>query len=257
MEDIIDILVSDVRLRPDRFYRKSPAEIDKLADSMVGPNGQLQPICVDEQDYLVFGLRRLEAAKRLGWKTIRTWRVDLADPLSAVCDENECRAALVVSDRVALGQLVEAAEAPRARANQTSGKNLAKGQEAGRSAERAAVAIGWSRPTYEAAKKVQERGTESLRQAVDDGLISVSDAVQVSGLAPEVQDAAVSAVRDGKAKTATQASKSTGKRSANAKSPEKKAEAALGIVMRFLEERGRYQKYEQALKEILREIQKS
>src|SRR5262249_8927773 len=98
----IDIPVMDVLLHPDRFYRKEVVDLDKLAESMAGPNGQLQPIWVDDQNYLIFGFRRLEAAKSLGWPTIRAIKVNLSDPLAAIRDENECRTNLTTSERVEL-----------------------------------------------------------------------------------------------------------------------------------------------------------
>jgi ParB-like chromosome segregation protein Spo0J len=199
----IDIPVKDVLLHPDRFYRKTVPDLDKLADSMAGPNGQLQPIWVDDQNYLIFGFRRWEAAKHLGWSTIRAIKVSLSDPLAAIRDENECRADLTPSERVELGKMIEAAEAVKARANQTSGKNLAKGQEVGRSADKAAEAVDWSRPTYEAAKKVVDHGTEILKQAMDEGTISVTDAAKVAEKPPDVQRKAVNDVKKGKARTAT------------------------------------------------------
>src|SRR2546421_8267923 len=107
---ILDISIKDVRLHPDRFYRRNLPDLDKLAESMAGLNGQLQPIWIDEQNYLIFGLRRLEAAKRLKWPTIRAIRVNVSDPLAAIRDENECRADLTPSERVELGKMIEAAE---------------------------------------------------------------------------------------------------------------------------------------------------
>jgi ParB-like chromosome segregation protein Spo0J len=200
----IDIPVKDVLLHPDRFYRRTVPDLNKLADSMAGPNGQLQPIWVDDQNYLIFGFRRWEAAKLLGWPTISAIRVNPSDPLAAIRDENECRTNLTPIERVELGKMIEAAEAVKARANQTSGKNLAKGQEVGRSAEKAADAVDWSRPTYEAAKKVVEHGSEFLKQAMDEGTISVTDAAKVAKETPDVQRKAVSAVKKGKARTASE-----------------------------------------------------
>jgi hypothetical protein len=56
------------------------------------------------------------------------------------------------------------------------------------------------------AVKVQRSGTETLGQAVMDGTVSVSDAAKVATEPPEVQNAAVDAVRRGLANTASEAS---------------------------------------------------
>jgi ParB family chromosome partitioning protein len=208
---ITEIPIKDIHLYPDRFYRKTLGDLDKLAESMSAPNGQLQSIWIDENNNLIFGFRRLQAAKRLGWPTIRAIRVDLADPLAAIRDENECRADLTPSERVELGKMIEAAEAAKARERMTLGKNLAKGTDATRSAEKAAEAVGWSRPTYEAAKKVMQHGTEELKRALDEGKVSASDAAKVAKQSPGEQDAAVEAVRSGRARTATEAVDENGK----------------------------------------------
>jgi ParB/RepB/Spo0J family partition protein len=245
---IIDLPVEDIQLDPDHFYRKTVTNIDELAESMAGPNGQLQPICVDEQNRLIFGFRRLEAAKRLKWPSIRAIRVDLSDPLAAIRDENECRTDLTVSERVELGQIIQAAEAVKGRERMTLGRNLAKGTERGRSAERAAEAVGWSRETYEAAKKVQQQGTEALKQAVDDQVISVSDAAKLSSQSAKIQDAAVA-----------DAAKPKGKGSARKKTlgPKKKAEAAFGVIVRYLDKHGLYEKYKSALEAMRKEISRT
>ena len=59
---IDDIIVSD-RVRTDI------PNIDSLAESMRA-NGLLNPIVITDKHKLVAGFRRLQAAKKLGWKTI-------------------------------------------------------------------------------------------------------------------------------------------------------------------------------------------
>lgn len=54
-------------------------------------------------------------------------------------------------------------------------------------------------------KVVEGQGTPALQAAVLDGTLSVSDAARVATEPPKVQDAAVQAVRDGEARTATAA----------------------------------------------------
>jgi hypothetical protein len=68
------------------------------------------------------------------------------------------------------------------------------------------------------AAKVQRSGTEELGQAVLDRTLSVSDAAKVAAEPPEVQQAAIEAVRNGQARTASEAAGNgtAGPRSASA-----------------------------------------
>jgi hypothetical protein len=69
----------------------------------------------------------------------------------------------------------------------------------------AAETLNVSRRSVANAAKVQEEGTPALNQAVKDGTITVGDAASVATQPPEVQNAAVEAVRSGQAGTASQA----------------------------------------------------
>lgn len=162
------IEIADISLGDTKRYRSELKNIAKLAKSMSKPNGQLQPICVDCNGELIFGLRRLEAAKSLGWKEIEAVVVDLDNPLEAIQDENDDREAWPVSDRVALGKAIEEHEKEKAKERQQeAGKQYGKGKpiasekfseamETGRAKDKAAEAAGMSRPTYEKAKEVIE-----------------------------------------------------------------------------------------------------
>lgn len=58
-------------------YRRDLGDLTELMRSMAH-NGQLHPICVLDTHELLFGERRLEAARRLGWKQIQAIRVATA-----------------------------------------------------------------------------------------------------------------------------------------------------------------------------------
>lgn len=78
---VADIKVSSDR-RPVHYETvKGIAESFKII-------GQLSPICVDEEDNLVFGLHRVEAAKLLEWKTIEV-QVMEAGPEAELADADE------------------------------------------------------------------------------------------------------------------------------------------------------------------------
>ena len=53
-------------------HRKDLGDIDELAHS-INEIGMLQPITVTPDGVLVCGHRRLEAVRRLGWRTIKVW----------------------------------------------------------------------------------------------------------------------------------------------------------------------------------------
>jgi hypothetical protein len=98
---LLDILVSD-RLRPLR-----PEAVDEIADSFK-TLGQLQPIVVRQvkpskisvANYvLVAGVHRVEAARKLGWKTIAAVVIDGVDAELAEIDENLVRADLSPAER--------------------------------------------------------------------------------------------------------------------------------------------------------------
>lgn len=86
--------------------RKDMGDLDALAASM-DELGLLQPIGVTSDAWLVFGARRLEAAKRLGWQFIPVVTVDV-DSLVAERDENEVRKGFTPSERVEIARQIEA-----------------------------------------------------------------------------------------------------------------------------------------------------
>ena len=51
--------------------RRSPADLESLTESLKR-YGQINPIMINKKNLLIAGERRLEAAKRLGWRTINT-----------------------------------------------------------------------------------------------------------------------------------------------------------------------------------------
>lgn len=100
------------------------AELDDLADLMASIEslGLLQPIGVTNTYRLVFGQRRLEACRQLGWTRIPVHvlgdRSDAVELLKAERDENTCRKDMTPSELVALGAALEELERPKAKARQ-------------------------------------------------------------------------------------------------------------------------------------------
>ena len=75
-------------------HRDDLGDIDALARSMERL-GLLQPVTITPDGVLVCGRRRLEAVKRLGWRTLKVWvRSGISDELSRMLaerDENQQR----------------------------------------------------------------------------------------------------------------------------------------------------------------------
>jgi ParB family chromosome partitioning protein len=86
-------------------HRKDAGDLDALAAS-IDHLGLLQPVTVTPDRVLVCGWRRLEAVKRLGWKSIKVWvRSGISDPVTALLaerDENTQRKDYTPLEREAL-----------------------------------------------------------------------------------------------------------------------------------------------------------
>jgi ParB family chromosome partitioning protein len=86
-------------------HRTDAGDLDALAAS-IDQLGLLQPVTVTPDRVLVCGWRRLEAVKRLGWKSIKVWvRSGISDPVTALLaerDENTQRKDYTSLEREAL-----------------------------------------------------------------------------------------------------------------------------------------------------------
>ncbi|WP_051433261.1 ParB N-terminal domain-containing protein [Promicromonospora kroppenstedtii] len=70
-------------------HRKDAGDLDSLAAS-IDQLGLLQPITVTPDRVLVCGWRRLEAVKRLGWRSVEVWvRSGISDPVTALLAERD------------------------------------------------------------------------------------------------------------------------------------------------------------------------
>lgn len=70
-------------------HRREPGDLTPLTDSMKRV-GLLQPVTITPEGFLICGYRRLEAAKRLGWSTLRVWvRSGISDELSRLLAERD------------------------------------------------------------------------------------------------------------------------------------------------------------------------
>jgi hypothetical protein len=148
-------------IRVGKRHRRELGDLDGLVVSM-REVGQLQPVGLRPDMTLVFGARRLAAARKLGWEWIdaRIFEslADAASSLRAERDENLHRQDMLPSELVSLGEELEAVEREAAKQRQgrpgaeRSGKlpEHTKGQ----ARDRVAEALGLGGRTYEKAKQV-------------------------------------------------------------------------------------------------------
>ena len=165
-------------------------DIESLARSMK-KLGQLQPIGVDESGLLIFGERRLRAAKTLGWTEIDS-RVVHCDALQAEHDENEIRKSFTVTERLAIAQRIVERMQGRHGGDRKSDQagNISGLKEVGDNRDLAAAKAGLgSGKTLEAAQKVVEQGVPELVEAMDAGKVSIHAASQLAKLPAENQRA--------------------------------------------------------------------
>jgi ParB family chromosome partitioning protein len=196
-DNIIQCRISLVKV-VNRF-RKDFGDIDSLAAS-IAELGLLQPIGVDSSYRLVFGERRLRACQALGWEKIPARTVHLDSILKGELAENEFRKDFTHSERVAIGEAIEAELGNRQgqRTDKEPVENFPQVAPGEKTRDLAAKAAGFGNgKTYEQAKKVTNEAAPELVQAMDEGRASVSAAASLLSLPKEEQ--AVIATGDKKA----------------------------------------------------------
>lgn len=90
--------IDQITLR--RRVRKDLGDLSALMESM-RIHGLMAPILVNKDKELIAGERRLESAKRLGWKTVEAYIVDKEDELERLemeVDENLQRKELTAGE---------------------------------------------------------------------------------------------------------------------------------------------------------------
>ena len=160
--------------------RAEVGDIESLARSMK-KLGQLQPIGVGADGVLVFGGRRLMAARSLGWTEIEARVID-CDALQAEHDENEIRKSFTVTERLAIAQrIAERLQGRNKRPEKHGNISTLADQGATRDIAAAKAGLG-SGKTLEAAQKVVEHGAPELVEAMDAGKVSIHAAAAIASL---------------------------------------------------------------------------
>jgi ParB/RepB/Spo0J family partition protein len=87
-------------------FRKDLGDIDSLTKT-IRDVGLLQPIGITENNQLVYGARRLQACKRLGWTEIPVNVITLKDIIKGEFVENSARKDFTFSERQAILEEIE------------------------------------------------------------------------------------------------------------------------------------------------------
>lgn len=192
------IRISEIRIE-DRT-RREHGDLQSLADS-INLNGLLQPIGItgspssDHEYYtLVFGERRLRACRDiLGWDFIEAVYVEPASPVEGEYAENVHRKDFSPSEKVEIANRIKDGILGNRQGKRTDIEPPQKigevevnhGDESGDVAARIA-GLG-NKETYRQAKKVIANGIPELVEAMDSGIVSISNAAIISRLPKEKQ----------------------------------------------------------------------
>lgn len=201
-------------------HRKDMGDLQSLADS-IREVGLLQPIGVTKNNGLVYGHRRLLAARDLlGWKEITAVIVDLDSIVSGEYAENEIRKDFTLSERDSIRRAIDAEEKAKAKerqkrkpesVQQNSAEQKPKQpdrtkQPQSRTAAAKRVGLG-SHDTASKVAKVVDKGSPELVKAMDKGAVSVNAAAKLADLPVPKQAEVAAAATRGEKKTVNQAVK--------------------------------------------------
>lgn len=140
-------------------------------------NGLQNPICVDADNCLVFGEKRLHAYEILHKKTIPAWRLSLFDLINGKYRSDELCHIFSLSERIAISLAVENLLGKRQgqRNNHPPRQNFVEVK--GRTDDFIANLLCFgNRQSYQHAKKVFQFGSPELINAIDQGHIAISTA---------------------------------------------------------------------------------
>lgn len=170
-------------------------DLGKLSDLMesIQRVGLLHPPVVTRDLHLIAGQRRLEACRKLGWKTVPVRIADdlssAADLLAAERDENTCRKDMTGTEMYALGKALEQLERPKALERHRNGSARGGRGEGGDPSNTAlkardvvGPAVGLSGAQWSRLKHIMDRAQEGdehaaeLAAKVDAGEMAISTA---------------------------------------------------------------------------------
>lgn len=171
-----EMLVSEI-IVADR-YRQDLGDVAALAES-IKSLGLLQPVGVTKDNRLVFGERRLQAVKLLGWEKIPARVIEIERIVDGEYAENEMRKDFTPSERVAITNSLKGFEHGGDRRSDQAG-NIPL--DTATAAKKAGLGNEW---TYRQARKVVEQAAQEIIHKMDSGELSISAAAVI---AEEPQD---------------------------------------------------------------------
>ena len=165
-----NVLLSEIII--GNRHRKDMGDLQELADS-IDSLGLLQPIGITPGKELIFGERRIKAVgELLGWDRIEAKTIKLASMTIGEHAENQIRKDFTASERVAIGETLEAEVGSRqGKRTDKLVENFPQVPPGQKTREAAAKKAGFgNETTYRQAKKVTHKGTPELVEAMDSGL---------------------------------------------------------------------------------------
>lgn len=156
-------------------YRKDMGNLQELAES-IKEQGLLQSIGVTENNELVFGERRIEACKILGYETIEARIVNVTSIVEGELTENEIRKQFNIQEKIEIGKVVENVLGERqGQRNDLKLSDVCHTVEKGRTSDITAKKIGFgSGRTYDRAKKIVEKANVEQLEKVNSGEKSIN-----------------------------------------------------------------------------------
>ena len=175
------ISIADINTENESFFEFP--ELYQLASS-ISSRGLLRPIVVDENNQLIFGMRRLQAVIFLNQKSTKVYQLNLNDIIRNVELTTELKRLFTISERTAIGLKLEAilnSKHGGLRLSRQVHKPALKQMEKSRVLIVKSIGLG-SQYAYGLAKKILKQGHHQLIRAVDDNKISISYAAQLAHL---------------------------------------------------------------------------
>jgi len=183
---IQNVLISTIKTDNNKYFELS--EIYQLASSIASKR-LIRPILIDENNQLIFGMRRLQATNLLNQKYIKVYKLNLYKIIGNCETINELRNKFTLSERTAIGikleKVINHSHGGKRPPKQVHNFALEKSQKT-RAFIAEIIGLG-SHYTYDLAKIVLKQAHYKLIQAVDSNTISISSAAQLAKYSYEAQ----------------------------------------------------------------------
>ena len=152
--------ISNIQIKPNRIRRVfDQKKLDELAESL-RTVGLIQPIVIDEQNFLLAGERRLRAARLLGWTEVSVVHIDdLDDQAKEVVEleENIRREDLTyVEEVLALQRIHELHQVKYGKTSTGGGRGHTEGWKVKDTAELLGISVGATSQDLQLARAIEK-----------------------------------------------------------------------------------------------------